>query len=245
MVNIHHNEPMAPVADAEAIALFERQWTLYQKFIDNGYTAAAGAYEVLHRLLVDRFDRPFAFLDLACGNASGPVRALQGTQVAHYHGVDMAPPALERAARNLEALDCEIELEHGDYIEAIRDRPEPADVVWIGLSLHHFEFPGKLELMREVRQMIGATGLFAVYEPTCLDDEDRDGFLDRYEAVARKFFKAMAPDEMDAVVAHVRSSDFPETTADWERLGREAGFAACRHVFTDPHDMFRMFCYSG
>ena len=244
MVNIHHNEPMAPVPDAAALAIFERQWTIYQAFVDNDYVATVGAYGTLHRLLKKAFDRPFAFLDLACGDARGSISALQGTAVAHYHGVDLAPPALERAAHNLEALDCEIELEHGDFIEAIHKRPEPADVVWIGMSLHHLTTPDKLELMRAIRRMIRADGLFLIHEPTCVDGEDRAGYLDRFEAVARSQFTALTSEELDAVIAHVRSSDYPETAASWEKLGRDAGFANAETVFTGSRNFTRTFCFS-
>ena len=245
MVNIHHVAPMAPVPDADALALFQQQWVVYQKFVDNDYGSNAGAYETAHRIIKKTFDRPFAFLDLACGDARGAVVALRGTQVAHYHGVDLAPPALEYAARNLEALDCPIELEHGDFIEAIYKRPEPADVVWIGLSLHHLDAPGKRNLMRAIRDMIGPDGLFLTHEPTCIGGEDRAGFLDRYERIARSQFTALTPDEMDALIAHVRGSDYPENMESWARLGREAGFAKTELVFTGSPDLLRTFCFNG
>lgn len=245
MVNIHHHAPMAAVPDADALELFQRQWDIYRKFVDNDYGSTAGAYRTLRHLVTGAFDRHFAFLDLACGDARGSVSALTGTAVAHYHGVDLAPPALERAARNLEALDCEIELEHGDFIEAIEQRPEPADVVWIGLSLHHLVNADKLELMRAIRRMIGPNGLFLTHEPTCIAGEDRAGYLDRYEAIARSRFAALSAEELDALVAHVRGSDYPETMDSWERLGREAGFAKTEHVFTGAPDLLRMFCFRG
>jgi type II secretory ATPase GspE/PulE/Tfp pilus assembly ATPase PilB-like protein len=42
-------------------------------------------YGQLHRILVDEVDRPFRFLDIACGDASATVDALKGTRVAHYY----------------------------------------------------------------------------------------------------------------------------------------------------------------
>lgn len=245
MVNIHHVEPMAAVPDADALALFQQQWAVYRKFIDHDYGSNAGAYRTLRRIVTEAFPRPFAFLDLACGDATGAVIALKGTAVAHYHGVDLAPPALEMAAKNLEALDCVIELEHGDFITAIMKRPEPADVVWIGLSLHHLEHKGKLRLMRAIREMIGPRGLFLTHEPTCVGGEDRAGFLDRYEAIARQGWTAFTPDELDALITHVRTADYPESMDQWQALGRDAGFARTELVFTGAPDLLRTFCFSG
>lgn len=234
---------MAPVPDAGALALFERQWAIYQTCLDHDYLDTAGAYRTLRRSLARAFDRPFAFLDLACGDARGSVSALQGSAVAHYHGVDLAPPALERAARNLEALDCEIELEHGDFIEAMYRRPRPADAVWIGLSLHHLTTEGKLGLMRAIRGVLPNGGLFLTHEPTCLDGEIRGRYIDRYETVARAEFTALTGAELDALMAHVRSADYPETVATWQRLGRQAGFAQVETVFAGDRNLLRMFSF--
>ena len=39
--------------------------------------------------------KPFAFLDIACGDAGQMKQALTGTKVGHYHGIDLSEPALE------------------------------------------------------------------------------------------------------------------------------------------------------
>lgn len=223
--------------------LFRRQWEIYEKFVTHDYLSSMQAYGHLHRRLMDMAARPFRFLDLACGDARGIVEALKGTRVAHYHGVDLAPPALDMARTNLEALPCEVVLEHGDFIEAMRERPEPADVVWIGLSLHHLDTPGKLDFMGEIRAMIDAEGLFFIYEPTRNDGEDRDSFLDRFDRTGRRLWTAFTPHEWATTLSHVRTADLPETASGWLALGRAAGFATAEEVFKDPTDLLRMFCY--
>jgi hypothetical protein len=73
--------------------------------------------------------------------------------------------ALDLASKALEALACPVTLEHRDFVEALRNRPEPVDVAWIGLSLHHLRAPAKLTLMLEIRGVVGDRGLFLIYEP--------------------------------------------------------------------------------
>jgi len=245
MVNIHHREPMKPVPDAEAVQHFERQWSLYQKFIDNDYGEHRAAYRTLHHVLATTYARPFSILDLACGDAKSMVTALKGTAVAHYHGVDLASPALDLAARNLDALDCDVKLENSDFSDVIRNRPEPADVVWIGLSLHHLRTPEKQALMGDIRSMIGPAGTLIVYEPTCLDGESRDEFLDRYEAVAREKWAAFDSAEIVEIMQHVRSADYPESSASWNVLGRNAGFAKTDLLFANSPDLFRIYRFDG
>ena len=56
MVNVHHHGPLGTAIDADALPLFERQWTVYQKCVDNDYLSHKGAYGALHGLLASRFD---------------------------------------------------------------------------------------------------------------------------------------------------------------------------------------------
>ena len=63
-------------------SFFEQQWRIYRKFVDNNYFYHREVYGQLHRILVDEVDRPFRFLDIACGDASATVDALKGTGVA-------------------------------------------------------------------------------------------------------------------------------------------------------------------
>src|SRR5262249_3727914 len=114
--------------------------------------------------LGDEAVQPFRFLDIACGDARATVETLKGTRVAHYYGIDLSSAALELASKALESLGCPVTLDHRDFIEALRDWPEPVDVAWIGLSLHHLLAPAKLSLMREIRGIVGDSGLFLIYE---------------------------------------------------------------------------------
>ena len=58
-------------------------------------------------------------------------------------------------------------------------------------------------------------------------------------------FTALTPDELDALIGHVRGSDYPESMESWAALGREAGFAKTELVFTGSPDLLRTFCFSG
>jgi ubiquinone/menaquinone biosynthesis C-methylase UbiE len=243
MVNIHRHGLAASVLDEQAMGLFRRQWEVYRKLVENDYLFHAEASRVLHRVLLGEAAKPFRFLDLACGDAGAIVRALKGTQIAHYHGVDLAKPALDLARRNLDTLGCELELEEGDFIEAMRARPEPADVVWIGLSLHHLATADKRTLMGEIRSVLGEGGLFLIYEPTMPDGEGRDRYLERCDRLCRSLWTALTPAEYEAVMTHIRTSDLPETVSSWIALGREAGFSAVQELYKAPTDLLRLFCY--
>src|SRR5215468_4477625 len=167
MVNILRPTSTTPVVDEQAMQAFRHQWQIYSKVVDKDYLSHQAVQTVLHWELVKDVNRPFRFLDLACGDARLTVAALQGTCVIHYHGIDLSEPALGMARQTVRSLACPAELEEQDFVSALRDRSEPADVVWIGLALHHLQTPDKRVLMREVHATVGDSGHFLIYEPVC------------------------------------------------------------------------------
>jgi len=225
-----------------SLALFQRQWKLYRKVVDNNYLFHREAYAQLHRILVDEAVQPFRFLDIACGDARATADALKGTRVAHYHGIDLSQAALNLAANALTTLRCPIMLDRGDFVEALRGWSQPVDVAWIGLSLHHLMAPAKLALMRKIRGMVGGHGLFLIYEAASPDGEDRAAWLHRHDR-QKPSWTALTLEEWDAITAHVHTADFPETTSQWHWLGRKAGFSQVRQLFVAPSNLFRIYCF--
>src|SRR5215467_9107822 len=148
MVNILRSASTSPVMDEQAMQAFRHQWQIYSKVVDKDYLSHQAVQAVLHQELVADVNRPFRFLDLACGDARLTVAALQGTPVIHYHGIDLSAPALAIARQTVKALACPFDLEQEDFVSAMRARRESADVVWIGLALHHLQTPDKGVLMR-------------------------------------------------------------------------------------------------
>jgi SAM-dependent methyltransferase len=91
--------------------LFQYQWQLYRKFVDNNYFYHREVYGQLHRILVDEVVQPFRFLDIACGDARATVETLRGMRVAHYYGIDLSQAALELASKALKLLGCPVTLD--------------------------------------------------------------------------------------------------------------------------------------
>ena len=244
-VHIHQFRPGGAVVDAAALAQFQEQWATYRKLVESDCLAHRAVSAILRETLNDAFTSPFCFLDIACGDASIMKAALRGTQVRHYHGIDLSQAALDLAAANLAELPFEVELDHRDFVEAMMRRPEHADATWCSLSIHHLSTDDKLHLMKAIRGATGARGIFLLYEPTRLVDEDRAAYLDRFMLMNKPLWRVLTPAEWDQIWHHVTTCDFPETAADWCELGREAGFGEARQVFVDPTDFFRLFRFEG
>lgn len=243
MVNIVRHKMGAPVVDDAAMEAFRHQWQAYQKLVDHDDLSHREVRAVLHGQLVETIGRPFRFLDLACGDASMTVAALQGTPVIEYHGIDLSAPALQLAKNTVAALQCKVWLEQNDFVAAMRNRPEPADVAWIGLSLHHLQTDDKLELMREIRGIVGDGGLFLIYEPSRLEGETRPAFLERFEQAYRSAWSSLTPKERDIIWQHVQAADFPEQASTWLELGRDAGFSHADQLFADRAKILKVYRY--
>jgi ubiquinone/menaquinone biosynthesis C-methylase UbiE len=240
-----HAHDLDSINASPALDLFQREWRTYRKVVENNYMFHREVYRQLRSILIAEAPQPFRFLDVACGDASASVRALKGTLVSHYHGIDLSGPALDLAHNAVGALGCQVTLENRDIREALVNWTRPIDVAWIGQSLHHFSRPEKLDVMRDVRRVIGAGGLFLIWEPASPDGEDREGWLRRFELACRPLWTALTPKEWGAMLTHVRTADHPETNSEWRSLGRQAGFSEIRELFIAPTNINRMYCFQA
>jgi methylase of polypeptide subunit release factors len=100
-IHIHHFHSKGAVADHAALEQFQKQWATYQKLVDEDALAHKEVGTILHGALA-ALPKPFAFVDIACGDAGQMKAALSGTRARHYHGIDLSEPALELAAKNLD-----------------------------------------------------------------------------------------------------------------------------------------------
>ena len=239
-IHIHQFQSGGAVDDADALEQFQKQWATYKKLVDTNALSHKEVGKILHATL-RAVAEPFAFLDIACGDAGQMRRALAGTRVSHYHGIDLSQPALELAAKNLAGVPFDVELDHRDFVKALERRPEPADAAWCGLSIHHLSTDGKLRLLEAIH---GSTSeMLMIHEPTLADGEDREGYLERFRRVNRPAWTFMTPEEWEQIDHHVTTCDFPETAATWLDLGRKAGFAKASVVFSDPTGFYRICRY--
>src|SRR4051812_36493105 len=134
---------------------------------------------------------------------------LLDTAVASYHGVDLSGPATDLASEHVARLPCAATLEHSDFAEALRHRSKPADVVWLGQALHHLDGSSKLAVMRDVRRLLTDHRQFLLREPTRLDGESREAWLERFEERWRSYLHILTTEERSAMADHVRAADFP------------------------------------
>ncbi|BCH13140.1 hypothetical protein MesoLj131c_73980 (plasmid) [Mesorhizobium sp. 131-3-5] len=220
--------------------LFAKGLATYQKVVVANYMAHREVYETLRHTLLDEVIDEFVFADLACGTAPGSASALTGTPIARYIGVDISQESLDVAKQALAPLTCPVELRCEDFVAAIDSWKGPLDVVWIGQSLHHLLAHDKVTLMRKIRDLLPPGGLFMIWEPTRLEGEDREGWLERFHQV-RPEWSGVTDEEFAAFESHCRASDYSETAATWIRMGHEAGFRTADELMIVPNRLARVY----
>ena len=218
---------------------FAKGLATYQKVEAANYMAHREVYGLLHDALMDA-RAGFVFADLGCGTATGSASALAGTPVGRYVGVDISEPSLDVAREALGGLTCPIELRLEDFPAAIQNWQGPLDVVWIGQSLHHLRAPEKRVFMRRVADLLPANGLFLIWEPTCLEGEDREGWMERFRQM-RPHWPAVSDEEFASFDSHHQASDYAETAETWKAMAREAGFAQANELLTVPNQLARVY----
>ena len=222
--------------------LFAKGLATYQKVVRQNYMAHREVYGLLHDVLVSEAPKQFVFLDIACGTATGSARALQGTNVTGYIGVDISRPSLEGARAELNTLACPIDLRCQNFVEAVNAWDEPVHVIWVGQSLHHLQRSEKQDFIRRVHAILPREGLFLIWESTCLEGEDREGWMERFRQM-RPRWPMMTDDEFAAFDSHHRASDYPETAATWVAMGRDVGFNRVDELLMAPSDLARVYRY--
>jgi 2-polyprenyl-3-methyl-5-hydroxy-6-metoxy-1,4-benzoquinol methylase len=220
--------------------LFARGLATFRKVIAANYMAHEQVYSVLHEILLNEAKDGFVFADLACGTAPFSAAALSGTDVARYVGIDISKPSLEVAKEGLAPLTCPVELRCQDFVEAIETWEGPIDVVWIGQSLHHLRAPEKRVFMRKVERLLPRDGLFVIWEPTCLEGEDREGWMERFRQL-RPQWSVISDEEFAAFDSHCGASDYAETAVTWKGMAREAAFDQADELFTASNQLARIY----
>jgi SAM-dependent methyltransferase len=225
--------------DPTTISMFQQQWRVYRIMVEENYLFHREVYARLHQVLAG-IGKPFRFLDIGCGDATYSAQALKQTSVAAYHGIDLSPEALEFARTTLRALHCDVTLKVGNYADVLRIYTDPADVIWIGLSLHHCRHMEKEAVLKDIRRVLVPGGTLLFYENTSPDGESRDEWLARWD-LQRPAWSAYTEDEWNAMCDHVHAADFPETCSAWDQLAKATGFEEIRTIFAAPTDLFRMY----
>jgi len=132
----------------------------------------------------------------------------------------------------------EIQVSEEDMVSGVRDRPEAADVIWCGFSIHHLQRAQKQDMLAAVRSALKPDGIFITAEPVCRIDEARADYVLRWHDQLRQRFQSLSEAEFDHIWQHISTYDFAEPPEVWIEMGKQAGFGSTRLIYEFPDDFF-------
>ena len=226
---------------AGEVKKFFDQWNLYQKIIKFNYMAHKEILKTLRQSLSSNLPESFSVLDLGCGDAYFTARALKGTDVGSYVGVDISRVALNYARENMQPVPCEKYFIEGDLMEEVCNFKTQFDVIIAGYSIHHLTIEQKYNFIGRCRIALKPAGKVLLYDLVRKDDETRDAFVKRIWKTCKHDWIEMTPTELTMLHDHIYNSDYPESFEILLFLAKKNGFKQLQSLFRDNQCLYE-FC---
>jgi len=206
---------ISEVAFARVKEVFE-QWAMYDAVVQHDYMR----HTELAAALADwatEFAQPLEIVDLGCGDAGLATNGFRAAHVKHYLGVDLSESSVERARGHLSIWSGRAEIICGNLAETLAGLTgESVNTVLASYSLHHFSTSDKIKLVSEVWRLLKPGGAFLWIDAVRDNGESRDDYISRLTHTMEKDWVGLTVEQRRRGVEHVRTSDYPETSA-WMR----------------------------
>lgn len=219
---------------------FFADWAVYQSAVRSNSLRHREACDAMHTAISARGSGAGRVLDLGCGDASMASLLLADLPAHSYLGVDLTPEALALAERTAAAWPFPHTFRVGDLRTFPAQLNHTVDTVIVSLAMHHLPTADKPEFFQLVRDRLAPAGLLLLYEPASLPGEAREDYCDRAAVAFRLRFTALRPSDVEAIIDHVRSADYPEPPGDYARMALDAGFRSVRVGYEDPDRLWAM-----
>jgi SAM-dependent methyltransferase len=229
--------------DIILVKSFFDQWQLYKKIVDNNYLHHLETYAILHDFLSSHFMASFSIMDLGCGDAHFMAYALQHTKVREYVGVDVSEVALEMARENMALLDCQKLFSNQDFVAFMNKSNPCADIIWMGLSLHHLSLEEKDYFISSCHRALANGGYLMIFDPVMRSEENREDFIYRWWDLTQRDWRALSVQEKQSLRQHVFFSDFPERLDTFIELGKAKGYKQVFSPYCDCDEIYRLVCF--
>lgn len=226
--------------------LFNNQWEVYEKILNNNYMEHRQFGESLNKFLASYFQRGFSMLDLGCGDASFTSTALLNTTISEYTGIDLSKSALDIARSNMAVIDCDRNFLQGNFLELIPElvltNEDRFDVVLMSFSLHHLGIEEKEIVIHKIWDILQPNGVFILIDIVSQDNEDREAYIKRYLEGVRNNWSELAPEEYVMVEKHISTNDFPETQKTIYKLAKKHDFTQVENLWIDSANTAQSLC---
>jgi ubiquinone/menaquinone biosynthesis C-methylase UbiE len=220
------------------------EWQTYEKVVANDYMQHRDFFIALKSEISTRLQEPLTIADLGCGDCAPVDGLLRSFEILRYVGIDQSASALRRAQSKLTATGVNFSLCQGSILDELRALAPGYNLIVCSYSLHHLSVDAKQDVLKECRRCLAPGGLLAVIDVFRKDGEASESYTERWVDNARGSYLALDSAEIENVIAHVRSSDLPETVATYRQLAAVAGFAQTNRIAQDANCLNQFVLFS-
>jgi ubiquinone/menaquinone biosynthesis C-methylase UbiE len=222
-----------PNSFARVKEVFE-QWSMYDAVVQAGYMAHAELVATLADWAQQQ-TTPLKIIDLGCGDGWLATHAFRHANVAEYHAVDVSEAAVAQARQHVAVWQGRAMVTAGNLAEFLGDvNDNSANVILASYSLHHFSTEAKIALIADIHRVLAPGGTLLWIDAVRHNDESRDEYIRRLTHEMETDWTALTPDQREKACAHVRESDFPETSNWMLEHVRAAGFPNAQTLLSTP-----------
>jgi SAM-dependent methyltransferase len=220
---------------------FER-WAVFEKIRTANRMHHREVGQALEQVLAAGFEQPPRILDIGCGDAREISAILKRVSAGDYTGIDNSAAALDGARANLAGCPCPWRLIHGDYAEALATVSAPFDLLWLGLFLHHLDARQKRDFFDRAAELLGPTGRVLAHDPVLLENEDRDGFIERIQRFSSTW-PELAAEEREMLARHWSQHGRQERLRRLNAMAFHAGFSEMEILWRDPAEFYALLAF--
>lgn len=230
------NPDLNPVQD-----YFSDSWSIYEQITALNYMEHQEIYELLHQYIINNYSQPFCLLELGCGDARYSAKALLGTAIKNYTGVDLSVGGLKLAPQHLKDITCTLELKQQEMSDFLESCCSTFDLILISFALHHLSSKQKQVFLKHCWDCLNPRGTVLLIDVFCRNQENRSEYLARYCEYIQNQWQQIPPQSIPVVVEHITNSDFPESEATIRYWAKEIGFNQVELIYNGKQDAHKAF----
>lgn len=203
-------------------------------------------YQFYHELALDMvpFDTEdeFRVLELGCGTGNFLYRVLEKFPKAHCIAFDYSVEMLKYSAQKLARYSDRVEFYQRDLHDGLPSKLESFDLVSSFSTIHHLFDDKKVQLFREIYDVLRSDGWFFLIDPmsTRFDNDVFKQFRHRQHLRLDARFKRAGVDIEDAERINTMVSQVSDDSPEKDRIARfsahiewlnDAGFRSVDHIW--------------
>ena len=197
----------------------------YSKVLKENYMFHKNMSERLTNFLKKRFpNKPFDFLDVGCGDASYISKVLTDTKINSYTALEVSPETIEKAKQNLDKVNCSKSFITHDASTKFPELDKQFDVIWSSYALHHFNQKEKESFFEQCLSHLKRSGFLIIVDLINNDYPNREECITNLQKYWEDNWTNLNQNDLNFLVEHVRSSDYPETVDKLFEIAKHAGF---------------------